>query len=323
MTVLGAGVAGLVCATALVEAGYRVRICDPGGIPGRGVSTLAGGMLAPFSELDHLAIDQLEDARMGVAWWRARAEALGFSCPARGTLVVAHHADRDVLARFEHDLERVPGCFERLNRAALRSREPTLGARFEGGLHVPGEAFLEPKVALNALAEALRASEVELCTTTAPAGDGVVVDCRGMAAAEPELRPVRGEIAFLRAPDVTLEHCVRLMHPRIPLYVVPHGGGVFAVGATMVESGDEGEVTVGSALHLLSAATLLHPGFVEAEIIALRSGLRPAYPDNRPAVHRHASGVLSVNGLFRHGYLMSPALAAEVVRSVGASNGGT
>ena len=79
---------------------------------------------------------------------------------------------------------------------------------------------------------------------------------------------------------------------------------------------------MGSALHLLSAATLLHPGFVEAEIIALRSGLRPAYANNRPTVRRRAKGVLSVNGLFRHGYLMSPALAAEVVRVLEANEEG-
>lgn len=313
VTVLGAGVAGLVCATALVEAGHDVRVYDPSGVPGDGVSALAGGMLAPFSELDNLPLDRLDDACAGVAWWRSKAAKLGFDCPAKGTLVVAHRADRDVLGRFEHELQRVPGCFERLGREALTQREPSLGSRFDGGLWVPGEAYLEPRRALAALAESLRLAGASLVPAHAPVAAARLVDCRGTAAPEPDLRPVRGEIAFVRAPGVALTHCVRLMHPRIPLYVVPHGASVFAVGATMLESSDDGGMTVGSALELLSAATLVHPSFAEAEIVALESGLRPAYPDNRPAVRQRSDGVVSVNGLFRHGYLLSPSLAEQVV----------
>src|SRR3546814_11460116 len=60
----------------------------------------------------------------------------------------------------------------------------------------------------------------------APAGD-VTVDCRGLAARDrlAELRGVRGEMLVLRSREVTLTRSVRLLDPRIPVYLVPRGEG--------------------------------------------------------------------------------------------------
>ena len=88
----------------------------------------------------------------------------------------------------------------------------------------------------------------------------------------------------LRAEDVRLRRCVRFLHPRIPLYIVPRGEGLYMIGATMIESGETGGVSVRSAIELLSAAYALHPAFGEAEIVEMRAGLRPAFPDNEPRI---------------------------------------
>ena len=112
----------------------------------------------------------------------------------------------------------------------------------------------------------------------------IVVDCRGLAARDalPDLRGVRGEMVVVRSPDVSLQRPVRMLHPRIPLYIVPRGNGLFMIGATMIESERRGPVSVRSAVELLNAAYALHPAFGEAEIVELGADLRPAFPDNLP-----------------------------------------
>ena len=113
---------------------------------------------------------------------------------------------------------------------------------------------------------------------------------------------------MLRQPELNFTRPVRVLHPRIPLYVVPRGNGLFMVGATMIESDDSQRVTARSVLELLSAAYALHPAFGEAEMVELGTGVRPAFLDNLPRI-RWRDGVLHVNGLYRHGFLLAPALA--------------
>jgi glycine oxidase len=81
----------------------------------------------------------------------------------------------------------------------------------------------------------------------------------------------------------------------------------------MIESEDEGPVTVRSALELLGTAYALHPGFGEAQILETAAGVRPAFPDNVPrAIVRDDGRCILVNGAFRHGYLLAPVLAEAV-----------
>jgi len=101
------------------------------------------------------------------------------------------------------------------------------------------------------------------------------------------------------------------MHPRYRLYIVPRRDDLYLIGATQIESEDSSEITVRSTLELLSAAYSVHPGFAEARIVKSDVNLRPALADNQPKII-HQPGLLQVNGLFRHGYLMSPAIAKEV-----------
>jgi glycine oxidase len=148
-------------------------------------------------------------------------------------------------------------------------------------------------------------------------GADVVLDCRGYAAAGDlaDLRPVRGEMLVLRQPEISLSRPIRLLHPRFPVYVVPRGDGVFMIGATMVESDARIGVTARSTMEMLSAVWTLHPAFGEAEIVEMGANLRPAFPDNLPA-WRQDRGIWRVNGLYRHGFLLSPAVARRVADQV-------
>ena len=140
-----------------------------------------------------------------------------------------------------------------------------------------------------------------------PNCDGVI-DCRGLASGDKDLRGVRGELLYLHAPEVTLKRLIRLMHPRYPLYIVPRPDDIYVVGATQIESDDQSPVSVKSMLELLSAAYTVHTGFAEARILESRVDCRPAYKDNLPRL-RLEERYLEVNGLFRHGFLLAPALA--------------
>ena len=145
----------------------------------------------------------------------------------------------------------------------------------------------------------------------------IIVDCRGLAARDalPDLRGVRGEMIVVRTSEVSLARPVRMLHPRLPLYIVPRGDGLFMIGATMIESERRGPVSVRSAVELLNAAYALHPAFGEAEIVELGADLRPAFPDNLPQMRR-AGRVLHANGLFRHGFLLAPELARRVANAI-------
>ena len=116
---------------------------------------------------------------------------------------------------------------------------------------------------------------------------------------------------LLRASGVALSRPVRLLHPRFPIYVVPRADNVFMIGATMVESEQRGPPRLRSMMELLSAAFALHPAFAEAEILEIAADLRPSFNDNMPRLERDGASA-RINGMFRHGYLLAPALAERL-----------
>lgn len=308
ITILGAGVAGLCAATVLAERGLSVQVVDSGP-EGAGASWLAGGMLAPFVEAESAPP---EVARLGAAaaeWWAARVPGV----VRHGTLVVAPARDQAEVDRFA---ARTIG-HERNGPDQIAELEPALAGRFSGALHYPDEAHLDPRIALKALADGLRQRGAVIRYDTQLAPDQTDIDCRGIAARDvlPDLRAVRGEMLLLHCSEVKLSRPIRLLHPRFPVYVVPRGDGLFMVGATMVESDATGPVTLRSASELMSAAFALHPGFAEAAIVEMGSGLRPAFADNVPRLTQ-AAGRWHLNGLYRHGFLTAPALAKQLADEI-------
>jgi len=300
-TILGAGVAGLCVATELSARGASVRVVDPGGAPGKhGCSWWAGGMLAPFCEGETAEAEVVRLGQEAAGWW----QAAGVEVRREGTLVVALGRDRAELDRFAR---RTQG-HEALGGEGLAALEPELAGRFGRGLHFAEEAHLDPRRALEVLCERLAERGVTVAREAAP--EGRIVDCRGLAARDmlPGLRGVRGEMVVLRAPGVRLSRTVRLLHPRHPLYVVPRGDGVYMLGATQIESDGRGPVSLRSTVELLNAGYALHPAFAEAEVLEIGADARPAFADNLPRLVER-EGRLHVNGLFRHGFLLAPALA--------------
>jgi glycine oxidase len=102
-------------------------------------------------------------------------------------------------------------------------------------------------------------------------------------------------------------------------YLVPRGDGRYALGATMEERGFDTTVTAGAAFELLRDAGELLPGIGELVLDELSAGLRPATPDNVPAIGASAMpGLVWATGHYRHGILLAP-VTAEIVAAVLAS----
>ena len=309
VTVVGAGVAGLATALELADRGLAVEVIERGRALGDGCcSWMAGGMLAPWCERASTDEAVVTLGASSIDWWARRFPGT----TRNGSLVVAQPRDVPELTRFAERTER----FEWIDGDRIGALEPDLAGRFRKALFFPQEAHLDPRRALPALADLLKRQKVpirfgvDMQATTSKAD--LVVDCRGLAARDvlPDLRGVRGEMVVIRSREISLSRPVRLLHPRIPLYIVPRGGGVFMIGATTIESETRGGASVRSTVELLNAAYALHPAFGEAEILELGADLRPAFPDNLPAVRR-ASRSLHVNGLYRHGFLLGPAMARQ------------
>jgi glycine oxidase len=305
VTIIGAGIAGAWQALLFAQAGHAVTLHERSDAAmTESTSHWAGGMLAPWCEAETAepVIGRLGLHSLKV--WRKHFPDTEFN----GSLVVAHARDRSDFERFA----RLTSEYRRLDAAGVSELEPSLEGRFREGLFYPDEGHVEPRRVLPELhARIVKAggtvkfdSDVDIETL-----EGIVIDCRGLAArdAEPELRGVKGEMIVIETDEVQLSRPVRLIHPRWPLYVIPRGDNRFMLGATSIEAEDWG-VSVRSALELLGAAYAVHPAFAEARILEFGSGLRPAYPDNLPRITVDKKRI-SVNGLYRHGFLLAPALA--------------
>ncbi len=305
--VKGAGVAGLAAAHELAARGLRVTVADPWRGGGRAAASwYAGGMLAPYCERESAEQPVVELGLRAADWWEA---ALPGCVLRNGTLVLAPVRDAKELDRFA---SRTTG-FERVGEESIATLEPDLGARFRKGLFFATEAHLDPRHVLVSLAAKLAASGVSFETDLSQYDStrfDWIIECIGRSTPDKAIRGVRGEMLLLRTSDVSLSRPVRLIHPRFPVYIVPRGDHTFMVGATMIESDATGPITARSMMELLNAAYGLHPAFGEAEIIETGTGVRPAYPDNLPRVVREGR-TIAINGLYRHGFLLAPAMAQQ------------
>lgn len=312
--VIGAGVAGLTCAYEFARAGETVEIVERAAGPGLGCSFHAGGMISPWCEEEGAEPLVVQLGREALDYWTKTVPA----AETHGSLVVAPPRDRPDLLRFS----RRTTNHEKLDAAQVAALEPDLAGRFDEALFYPEEAHLDPRAAMAMLVARLRefpSVSFRFNMEAEAASEPVdwTLDCRGFAARNTlaDLRGVKGEMLVLSTQEIALSRPVRLVHPRLPVYVVPRGDGRFMIGATMIENEEKSRLTARSVLELLSAVYAIHPAFGEAEIIETGSDVRPAFPDNLPRI-RKIGKTLHVNGLYRHGFLLAPALAQRAAAVV-------
>jgi len=331
---------GRLLAWQLARDGHRVNVFDPATGPepdyGRvqAAAFSAAGMLSPLAELDNSSAEVALMGWRSLALWPQIVMAMRASprFSANGSLLLAHRSDlasaQRVLSRLDAAMPGTPRA-QPLSAGQLAELEPALHGATHAWL-LPKEGQIDPVGAMRSLhAEAAGACwNWSRRVTTVEQGALVfddqsrqrfdlVFDVRGTGA-RPELpvRGVRGETVWLHAPGHGLTRPVRLLHPRHRVYLVPRPGDVVLVGASEIESEDRSPVSLRSAVELMAAAHSVMPALAEARIQRLDANLRPALPDNEPRIEV-MPGRVRINGLFRHGWLIAPAMVEYALRTCG------
>ena len=324
--IAGAGLLGRLLAFTLSRAGHTVEVHDPAAGPhARGAAGwTAAGMLSPLAELESADARVFRWGLRSIELWPQILAALPTAVEFRrdGSLLVAHREDAGAAQRVLDVLARKapPGhAAQPIAAAELAQMEPAL----RSGLHawlLPCEGRIHTVQAMAALAAGPPrvdwhwASMVEavgpgrLMLPRGPVAFDWVFDVRGVGA-RPQLpvRGVRGEIFWLQAPGLGLCRPVRLLHARHRVYLVPRAPDLVIVGASEIESEDRSPVSLRSTVELLAAAHSIVPALAEARIVHSETNLRPALPDNLPCIDVEP-GLVRINGLFRHGWLIAPGL---------------
>jgi glycine oxidase len=326
VAIVGGGLIGRCLAWRASCSGARVVLYDSANSRGmNSAAWAAAGMIAPATE----AIDaDVQISSMGTnslkLWpqWLAELPVPVFYRNT-GTLLLWHGEDAGEGARAQSMLasRQAQSWVQCLEGSQIADVEPEVGTRFPRALYVPGEAQVDNRGFLKAVGLALDEAGVESHWETAiDDGNlpdaGIVVDCRGMGAKSDlrSLRGVRGEIVRLHAPEIELNYMLRLLHPRYPVYIVPRADGQLVVGATAIESDDRSPASVRGFLELLTSAYSIIPALAEARILEFNTQVRPALPNNLPAIQfDHEQRILHINGLYRHGFLLTPTIVEEVL----------
>jgi glycine oxidase len=331
VAVAGGGPIGLASAWRAAQRGLRVAVVDSG-TPG--AWDVAAGMLAPASEAQFG-----EDALAGLGL-RSGALFAGFCAELgdvglreHGTLAVARDADEaDALERMLAFRRGLGLAVERLRPSQARRLEPALAPTVRLALDVPGDTSVDPRRLVAALRAAGRRAGVTFHAgqATGLLGDGEraaglrladgselpadrVVLATGARALSDEVpvRPVRGQVLRLRDPRGAglVDRTIR----GTDAYLVPREDGGYVLGATMEERGFDLAPSAGGVYELLRDMSEIVPGVLELELEEVRVGLRPATPDNLPAIGPGTlPGLVWATGHFRNGILLTP-LTAELV----------
>jgi len=330
--IVGAGLLGRLMAWRLAREGHSVTLFDRDNVAAEACAArVAAAMLAPYSEAVACEREIFDWGVEGLdIWprWLEELEAdtgLATSWQQRGSVVVAHPQDASHLHHFNQllksKLSDQMGRVQQLDQRGLQALEPALAERFSQGIFLEGEGCIDNWSLLANLQTAITAlsgrfvfdCEIDRVEAGSLEANGErlafdwVIDSRGMGAKRDlsDLRGVRGEVLWVQAPEVDLSRPVRLMHPRYQLYIAPKPNDIYVIGATEIESESMAPITVRSSLELQSALYSVHTGFGEANILKAYANCRPAFINNVPRVEL-GDGLLRVNGLYRHGYLLSP-----------------
>ncbi|MCE0723160.1 FAD-dependent oxidoreductase [Legionella resiliens] len=332
--VVGAGIMGCLLALRLQKEGWIVTLFEAE-TSFNNCSNAAAGLLAPMSELDkaeqvifNLGMESVETLWTPIL--NQLPEPIYFR--QKGSLVVHHPQDRAEWQQFSARIvsKLSNSCYQLLNEEVLRQFEPEL-SQFQRAYYFPREAQLDNQTLLPVLKNHLCEQGV-ICrdhTFVSAVSPGrveaskeshqfdFVFDCRGLGAKTsfPHLRGLRGELVWLHAPEVRLQRPVRLLHPRFIIYIAPRPDSHYLIGASELETEDSSPISVRTSLELLTAAYYVHRGFAEARIVKTVTHCRPTLVHHQPRI-KYAKQFIAVNGLYRHGYLIAPALVEEILRGL-------
>lgn len=348
VAVVGGGLIGLSIAWRLARAGRSVVVLERETI-GAGASLAATGMLAPAAEHEPGSDPLLPLALESLRRWPAFRDDLEAEAGRRidyrpdGTLVLAVGRDEVERLRFRYDLQRRSGLDAAwLPGSEVRRLEPGLRPSVTAGIHCPLDHQVDPRLVMDALAEACRRAGVVLaegtpvtaldwsggrvagvrCGDRAVAAE-VVVLASGAWSGEggllPEaltlpVRPLKGQSLALRTTART-GGLGRMVWTE-QVHMAPKSDGQLIVGATVEDCGFRPGVTAGGLYALLEGARRVLPGIEEMEVEAVWCGYRPTSDDDAPILDALAPGLVAATGHHRNGYLLAPVSADAIAELV-------
>lgn len=328
--IAGTGLMGSLLGWQLSRLGYDVTLFDTDLSGQCSAAFAAAGMLSPFAES---VIAEEVILKLGMESLTLWPQLIGNTVPAityqqKGCIVTCHKNDASELSHFIQRLSTKidSSLIQSLDQDALHKLEPEL--HLTQGYHLTLEAQIDSRQFLKTIRHYFNQHNITqyqlsvhsvlpraIITAKQRHDFDFVFDCRGMGGTQyfSDLRAIRGEIVKVHATDVTINRSIRLMHPRYPLYIVPLQNNHYLIGATEIEAEDHSAISLRSCLELLNAAYSIHRGFAEARIIETTTALRPTLIDNSPRII-YQDGLIAINGLYRHGFLIAPALLQECIR---------
>jgi len=337
--IMGGGVIGLTTALCLADKGLSISLLDRQST-GQEASWAGAGMLPP-GNLQNAATPEARLRSYSHSHWAGFSQRLleqtgidnGYRvCGAvnvfnkdEGNLFMAHsQAWTDEGVRFHL-----------LTRNEAVQYVPDLNPAFESTVYLPDFAQVRNPRHLQALRAACLQKGVEIIEHVSDvnlvAADNRIVQARlpnrilsfatlcvtagswstsilQSLGVEIPVRPIRGQIVQLQLNELPF-NCV-IEHGR--QYLVPRQDGLILVGSTQEDVGFEKKNTAEGIAQLLEFAVSLVPTLRYAEVVRCWSGLRPASPDELPALGAvpGLSNVFVGAGHFRSGLQMSPGTAA-------------
>lgn len=342
--IAGAGLAGRLLAYALSTHNYQVDVFDPA--PDAHTRVAAGwtaaGMLCPLAEMDTGDDYVYQLGQRSLTIWSDIAKLMNNKIDLRlkGSLMLAHQGDEGAAEQMITLLQRKSPNPEDTPKSitikALKELEPSVHGPAHAWL-LPQEGQVDTTLAMTALCSEAKGVTWHWGTTVDELNPGEIIvgeekhhfdwvfDTRGVGARRlkhphpteiscQNVRGVRGEIYWVQAPEVELNRPLRLLHPRYHVYIVPRQNNVFIIGASSIESEDRSPVSVRTTVELLAAAHSVLPGLSEGRLIHTETNLRPALVDNFPRIETE-KGLSRINGLFRHGWMIAPAMIEEALQA--------
>lgn len=332
--IAGVGLVGRVLALNLLRQGHTLTLFDEDTAYGdKAAGMTAAGMLAVFAELESAESVIFDHGNRSIVLWPDLLAQVGVADAYQqtGSIITAHPQDYNELDHFIETLKsKVPEAAEikLLDRRELTQLEPDLEQHAKA-FFIPQEGQVDAQRFMQASSDYLLAhtdvtwkqnvkvldvSQEVISTKDSVEAFDWVFDARGLGASDQveNLRGVRGEVLWLDAPEVNITRPTRMLHPRYKIYIVPRRNNRYVIGATEIESEDKSPISVRSSLELLSAVYSMHSGFAEARIVKTLTNCRPTLRDNLPKIE-HGEKITRINGLYRHGYLLAPAIVEKAL----------
>lgn len=338
--IIGGGMAGLSTAWFLAERVPAQEIClftHQPKISSATASYAAAGMLAPVHELDFTELPLLHFARHSLELHRRWAKIFsGASYQFNGTLEVALTPDDVPFLERQFRFHRQENLAVKwLETNALQDLLPGLSARVPAGIFAPDDGRVNPRKLTHSIREALAGKGVRITEVAAPvevsalsqAGATLTAGVESVRSEQvilangagsvpgapppPEkIFPVRGQMLRLREETPgSLAYPLRIRNRAYGnAYIVPRDGSL-VLGSTSEEMGHRSYLTGGGVLDILRKCYAAYPEIYELDLQESWVGFRPASLSRKPVIARHPQlPVFWVNGLYRHGILLGPAV---------------